>query len=84
MTAAKSATALVGDIGGTNARFALADVSGKRPSISQIREYPSKNYKCGGDAIAPERRSPEYLAKFLASQVKKWEAPIKASGIQLE
>ena len=44
-------TALVGDIGGTNARFALADVSGKRPVISQIREYPSKNYKCGGDAI---------------------------------
>jgi tripartite-type tricarboxylate transporter receptor subunit TctC len=38
----------------------------------------------GGDAIAPERRSPEYLAKFLADQVKKWEAPIKASGIQLE
>lgn len=54
MTAAKSAgtpTALVGDIGGTNARFALADVSGKRPAISQIREYPSKNYKSGGDAV---------------------------------
>ena len=54
MTAAKSAgtaLALVGDIGGTNARFALADVSGKRPSISQIREYPSKNYKSGGDAV---------------------------------
>lgn len=38
----------------------------------------------GGDVIAPERRSPEYLAQFLAAQIKKWEAPIKASGIQLE
>jgi tripartite-type tricarboxylate transporter receptor subunit TctC len=31
-----------------------------------------------------ERRSPGYLAQFLAAQIKKWEAPIKASGIQLE
>jgi tripartite-type tricarboxylate transporter receptor subunit TctC len=35
----------------------------------------------GGDVIAPERRSPEYLAQFLAAQIKKWEAPIKASGL---
>jgi tripartite-type tricarboxylate transporter receptor subunit TctC len=35
----------------------------------------------GGDAIAPERRTPEYLAQFLAAEIKKWEAPIKASGI---
>jgi tripartite-type tricarboxylate transporter receptor subunit TctC len=38
----------------------------------------------GGDVVAPERRSPEYLAQFVAAQIKKWEAPIKASGIQLE
>ena len=38
----------------------------------------------GGDMIGPERRSPEYLAQFQAAQIKKWEAPIKASGIQLE
>ncbi len=35
----------------------------------------------GGEAVAPERRSPEYLAQFLAAEIKKWEAPIKASGI---
>jgi tripartite-type tricarboxylate transporter receptor subunit TctC len=35
----------------------------------------------GGEAVAPERRSPEYLAKFLAAEIKKWEGPIKASGI---
>jgi tripartite-type tricarboxylate transporter receptor subunit TctC len=35
----------------------------------------------GGDVIASERRSPEYLAQFLAAEIKKWETPIKASGI---
>ncbi len=35
----------------------------------------------GGEAVAPERRSPEYLATFLAAEIKKWEGPIKASGI---
>src|SRR6516164_3353397 len=38
----------------------------------------------GGDVVAPERRSPEYLGQFIADELKKWEAPIKASGIQLE
>jgi tripartite-type tricarboxylate transporter receptor subunit TctC len=35
----------------------------------------------GGEAVAAERRTPEYLAGFLAAEIKKWEAPIKASGI---
>jgi tripartite-type tricarboxylate transporter receptor subunit TctC len=35
----------------------------------------------GGDVIAPERRSPEYLAQFLAAEIRKWEGPIKASGV---
>jgi tripartite-type tricarboxylate transporter receptor subunit TctC len=38
----------------------------------------------GGGAVAPERRSPEYLAQFLAAEIKKWEAPIKASHIHLD
>ena len=38
----------------------------------------------GGDVVEPERRSPEYLAQFVAAEIKKWEAPIKASGVQLE
>ena len=35
----------------------------------------------GGEAVAPERRTPEYLAQFLAAEIRKWEGPIKASGI---
>jgi tripartite-type tricarboxylate transporter receptor subunit TctC len=38
----------------------------------------------GGGAVAPERRSPEYLVQFLAAEIKKWEAPIKASHIHLD
>lgn len=38
----------------------------------------------GGDPVAPERRSPEYLAKFVAAEIKKWEAPVKASGVNLD
>jgi len=32
----------------------------------------------------PERRSPEYLARFMASEIKKWTDPIKAAGIALD
>ena len=38
----------------------------------------------GVTIIPPERRSPEYLAKFIPSEIKKWEGPIKASGAQGE
>jgi tripartite-type tricarboxylate transporter receptor subunit TctC len=38
----------------------------------------------GAMIVTPERRSPEYLASFLASEIKKWEAPIKASGVSVE
>ncbi len=30
----------------------------------------------------PERRSPEYLGKFVANEIEKWAAPIRASGAQ--
>ena len=29
---------------------------------------------------APERRTPEYLAKFVVSEIARWAGPIKASG----
>jgi tripartite-type tricarboxylate transporter receptor subunit TctC len=34
----------------------------------------------GAQLVAPDRRSPEYLAGFLKSEIEKWAAPIKASG----
>jgi len=34
----------------------------------------------GVTVIPPERRSPEYLAKFIPSEIERWGAAIKASG----
>jgi tripartite-type tricarboxylate transporter receptor subunit TctC len=33
---------------------------------------------------APERRGPEYLAKYVVEEIARWEGPIKASGLQVD
>jgi tripartite-type tricarboxylate transporter receptor subunit TctC len=38
----------------------------------------------GAMLVTPERRSPEYLAQFVASEIEKWAVPIKASGVSVE
>ena len=38
----------------------------------------------GVTPIPPERRSPEYLTKFVQSEMERWGAPIRASGVQVE
>jgi tripartite-type tricarboxylate transporter receptor subunit TctC len=38
----------------------------------------------GSELVAPERRSPEYLQKFIASQIAKWRDLIKAASIKAE
>jgi tripartite-type tricarboxylate transporter receptor subunit TctC len=38
----------------------------------------------GATVVAPERRGPEYLAKFLPAEIHKWAAPIKASGAVID
>jgi tripartite-type tricarboxylate transporter receptor subunit TctC len=38
----------------------------------------------GATVVAPERRSSDYLQKFVASEIRKWAAPIKATGVTVE
>jgi hypothetical protein len=38
----------------------------------------------GITGITPDRRSPEYLAKYVVDEVARWEAPIKSGGLQVE
>jgi tripartite-type tricarboxylate transporter receptor subunit TctC len=38
----------------------------------------------GVDVVQPERRSPEYLKQFVATEIEKWTGPIKAAGIAVE
>ena len=40
--------------------------------------------KLGATVAAPNERTPQWLGDFVKSEVKKWEAPIKASGVQVE
>jgi tripartite-type tricarboxylate transporter receptor subunit TctC len=35
----------------------------------------------GEEVAPPERRSPEYFAKFVADEIARWSGPIKASGV---
>ena len=38
----------------------------------------------GMSPAPPDRRSPEYLAKFVPAEIERWAAPIKASGISVD
>jgi tripartite-type tricarboxylate transporter receptor subunit TctC len=55
----------------------LAKAVNKAVETPAVRE----RYKSIGVTIPPpERRTPEYLAKFVPSEIERWAAPIKASG----
>src|SRR5499426_1476398 len=52
-------------------------------ATSATLDTPSVQQRLGAVAalvVAPERRSPEYLRNFVASEIEKWAVPIKASG----
>ena len=38
--------------------------------------------KHGVAPVAKEQRTPEYITKFIPEEIKRWEGPIKAAGIQ--
>lgn len=38
----------------------------------------------GTELVAPERRSPEYLDRFVASEIERWAGPIRASGVSVD
>ena len=47
--------------------------------------FVRERFKAVGEDVAPaERRSPEYFAKFVAGEIDKWSAPIKASGVSVD
>jgi tripartite-type tricarboxylate transporter receptor subunit TctC len=39
--------------------------------------------RIGSTVVAPERRSPAYLQKFVEGEIARWAAPIRASGVSL-
>jgi tripartite-type tricarboxylate transporter receptor subunit TctC len=56
----------------------LAKASNEAVETPALRE----RFKAIGVTIpAADRRSPEYLTKFVASEIERWAGPIKASGV---
>jgi tripartite-type tricarboxylate transporter receptor subunit TctC len=41
-------------------------------------------HELGITAVAPEHRSPEYLAKFVVDEIARWAGPIRANGLQVD
>jgi tripartite-type tricarboxylate transporter receptor subunit TctC len=44
----------------------------------------SRMLEIGVTGIAPERRSADYLGKFVIDEVARWEGPIKSGGLQVD
>lgn len=38
----------------------------------------------GAVFVSPDRTTPEYLGKFVRSEIEKWEKPIRASGVSVD
>jgi tripartite-type tricarboxylate transporter receptor subunit TctC len=59
----------------------LAQAANEAVETPAVRE----RFKSIGVTIpTPERRTPEYLAKFVPSEIERWAAPIRASGMSAE
>jgi tripartite-type tricarboxylate transporter receptor subunit TctC len=56
---------------------AIVQAVGTGPVQQRLREL-------GMSPAAADRRSPEYLAKFIPAEIERWAAPIKASGISVD
>ena len=59
----------------------LSSAASEAADTAAVRE---RLESIGVTVVAPERRSPEYLAKFIVSEIAKWAVPIKASGVQAQ
>jgi len=38
----------------------------------------------GTDLVTPDRTGTDYLKRFVGSEIEKWSAPIKASGVSVD
>jgi tripartite-type tricarboxylate transporter receptor subunit TctC len=50
----------------------------KTPAVREALE------KAGAQVVPDNRATPQYLGEFVKSEIEKWAAPIKASGVSVE
>jgi tripartite-type tricarboxylate transporter receptor subunit TctC len=65
-----------------------------RPIVDKLKEatqaaiatpaIKARMLEIGVTGVAPERQSPEYLAKYVVEEVARWEEPIKSGGLQVD
>jgi tripartite-type tricarboxylate transporter receptor subunit TctC len=56
-------------------------------ALSKTLDLPSVRARfeaLGVEIAAPERRSPEYFAKFVAEEIERWSGPIKSSSVSVD
>jgi tripartite-type tricarboxylate transporter receptor subunit TctC len=58
----------------------LNDALGKTLEKSEVQSILRET---GATVVTPDRRAPEYLSHFLATEIDRWRGPIKASGISM-
>ncbi len=59
----------------------LNDAVSEAMSSAAVKD---RMHELGVDLVAPERRSPQYLQKFVESEIAKWAGPIKAAGVSMD
>jgi len=59
----------------------LADAASQAVDTPAVKERLAG---LGAMVVTPDRRSPDYLGKFLKSEIEKWAAPIKQSGASVD
>lgn len=59
----------------------LADAASKAMDTPAVKE---RLEGLGAQIVPAKERTPAYLATFLKSEIEKWAAPIKASGVSVE
>jgi hypothetical protein len=59
----------------------LAKVTSDVLDIAWVRE---RLEGLGLNVPPPERRTPDYLARLVPSEIEKWAAPVKASGVSVD
>jgi hypothetical protein len=44
----------------------------------------AKLHEIGATVVAPERRSPDYLQRFVQSEIENWAEPIRRAGLRVD
>src|SRR5262249_24986530 len=47
-------------------------------------EVQNRLEQIGGNIVGRDRRTPDYLRQFVASEITKWATPIKSAGVSID